>query len=168
MENQCTVFYLNFLQQMESHYTHFSEHQFLDSWTGRSFISGFLPVSNVMQLICVKQNFLHLAQAFVFIICYFNHLISLSLQLNLCLFINDSLRKTSLSLFLQGLYQQWLMTWWLTVSNTYIWHYFATGILKPGRPYHRNNTVAFFLTDSARGGLCQPSPPQFSFSAISF
>lgn len=145
MENQCIVFYPDFLQQTESHYTHFSEHRFLDSWTGRSFISGFLPVSNVIQLICVKENFLRLAQAFVFIICSFNHLISVSLQLNLCLFINDSLRKTSLSLFLQGLYLQWLMTWWLTVSNTYIWHYFATELLKLGRPCHRNNTVAFFF-----------------------
>lgn len=53
------------------------------------------------------------------------------------------------------------MTWWLTVSNTYIWHCFATELLKMGRPHHRNNTVAFFLTDSAWGHLCRPSSSRF-------
>lgn len=62
----------DFLQQTESHYTHSSEHHFLDS-----SILGFLPISNVIQLICVKQNFLHLAQAFLFIICSFSHFITL-------------------------------------------------------------------------------------------
>lgn len=93
----------DFLQQTESHYTHSSEHHFLDS-----SISGFLPISNVIQLICVKQNFLHFAQAFLFIICSFSHFITLFLLLNLCLFINDSFGK--ISLFLQALYLQCPMT----------------------------------------------------------
>lgn len=72
----------DFLQQTESHYTHSSEHHFLDSST-----LGFLPVSNVIKFVCVKQNFLHLAQAFLFIFCFFSHLITLPFKLNLRLFI---------------------------------------------------------------------------------
>lgn len=141
----------DFLQQTESHYTHSSEHNFLDS-----SILGFLPVSNVIQLICEKQNFLHLAQAFLFIMCSFNYLITLPLQLNLCVFINDSFGKQVyfFRLFICSVQRP-------NESNSHIWLYFATELLKMERPQRTNNTVAFILISSASGGLCQTSSSSF-------
>lgn len=64
-------------------------------------------------------------------------------------------------IFLQALYLQCPMTCWLSESNSHIWNYFSTDLLKMRIPQHRNNTVAFVLINSASGGICQPPSPCF-------